>query len=277
MKLFDRSRRRDRGDLVKFVYIRDNELIFRQFVTGAQGDLKQALEQAYLELKECRKEAQSGYNQLLVSYAILASAYFGILESFETNGIKISASAILSFSLLISALLGFRATYLQTRVSLLRGIFSAYLARLNNTDATAWIVSHPISQSALALYSPFFGWPRMTIPANRRIHFEIVEAIILATGAITIVLALGWLALAAYWKILLGSEFSWPSILTVGTAACLYVASWVLPKFGTRKRLYRHVGLLHLMQSAKSTPEKYKRRLSQIALAQDRLGGPAEG
>lgn len=271
MALFKRQPRRENGDLTKNIYIRDDEILYRQFVDGAGLRLNESLEKAYDELKICRSESQSASNHAMIAFAILACVYFGVIESLESLGLKISQTSVLHFALLASATLSFRAGYVKTRVTFLRAIYSAHLKKFKANEKADWLARHPLAYMSLEFYSPTFLWPDYLIPQNKRMIFELVEVLLIGLGAVGWGVLSLWITMGSCFRIL-SNGFNIFSVATVVASLSLYLGMFFFPKYGSRERVYRHTGLMKLIDAVEiRSPERKEYFLRKIWAAQDNL------
>ena len=264
---------RDKGSLVKYVEVRDDDLLYRQFAAGAEGNLTESLERAYEELKLCRSEAQSAFNHYTIILIALASVQVGVIELIEAMGATIDDKSILYVLLVASGLLSLRYAYVQTRVSFLRAIFEAHCKRLSPAQLANWIARHPLGHMSLSLYSTVFRWPKYLVPEHKRMIFELVHVLLIALGAMFSAIVILVVIISACVSILRESHYNWLSITVVSASMLMYVGSGFFPKFGSRKRTYRHTGLLALLAKLDDNSERKKRAYSRIAKAQINFGG----
>lgn len=273
MMFFNRPRR-DNGSLVKFVKVRDDEVLYQQFESGTKSATRVDLfDHIYGNLKDCRQESQTASKQALLSFAVLICLQFGVVQSVSFLGAAVENGWARSSVLLCTSALSLRSGYALSRVSLLRGVFSAHFRRLDYPQRSYWLVRYPLAYSAFSMYSTALRWPRFLNPENQRPQIELGKVMFIAVGAISAgLLSLYVLGLVG-WSVLEKGNFSLLSIAIVASSAIMSFGAFLFPKYSERQRLYQHSGLLHLMARLdRSEPARRERYLRKIGEAQRNLG-----
>jgi hypothetical protein len=266
-----RERRPDLNSLTKFVWVRDSEVLYQQFLAGAGKHLSEALDRVYSEFKTTRSEQQATFEKSVLVFAALALLQLGFLENIEVLGASLKGEALIAVMLLSSSYLSLKFGYSQSRASFARAILESHLRWLDPRSKVAWLAQRPLSTSGLGLYSTIFPWPKDLIAENRRGFAELAGFLLIIAGTMIGAVFSFAVIVGAMRAVLASRGYDLIAWAVVGTSAALYAASLLFPKHGHRKRRFEHYGLVHLLTRLEDKPKRKEIAHFRIWKAKERL------
>jgi hypothetical protein len=243
--------KRKSGDLAKYLYLTDKQLIYRHITDVHNAPIETRLDVFYSQLSALRPERNSAYFQYAVAFGASLLTEFNLIANVSAGGVSVLPIALKHVVLVAFAVTQLRLGFVLSKYSYIVGIFEHRFYASPPYRRADMLARYPFAFDTMKYFVTQIG----TLPhtASMRLPKRMIGMLILLVIGLLVYVSFSiWLFMSlahAVWTSVTPLPTFW-SKSVVFVSLAMAAATYLLPTDLLFKRSYMHIGLIKMMNRA---------------------------